>query len=195
MGSPVHFLGTDGIEFIPVSEDNPLPVTGGGGGGGGGAVTVANGADVAQGSTADAAYTTGAGTIVSILKGVFGRLGVVFGENGTAVASQTNPIPVTQAQGTIASGSFTLAAATAATIIGAFAGRRKFRVLNWIQAPVYISYGTTGTPASGAGSDFIPAAQVISGVLTPGQYEPLIMPTGGMRAVCATAGDLTVQAA
>ena len=66
---------------IPVSPTNPLPVaviSGGGGGGGGGAVTVADGADVAQGTTTNAAYadTTGAasGTIVSILKGLFLRL-------------------------------------------------------------------------------------------------------------------------
>jgi hypothetical protein len=39
-----------------------------GGGGGGGAVTVADGADVAQGSTGDAAWVAGAGTVISLLK-------------------------------------------------------------------------------------------------------------------------------
>lgn len=43
------------------------------GGGGGGAVTIADGADIAEGSTGDAAYVSGSGTVVSILKGIFGR--------------------------------------------------------------------------------------------------------------------------
>ncbi len=51
---------------------------GGGGGGGGGAVTIADGADVAEGATADIAYTdaTGAaaGTVSSVLKGLFVEL-------------------------------------------------------------------------------------------------------------------------
>src|SRR5689334_14145472 len=41
------------------------------GGGSGGAATIADGADVAQGATTDAAYTTGAGTVISLLKGIF----------------------------------------------------------------------------------------------------------------------------
>jgi len=56
-----------------VSAANPLPVTVTGGGGG--ATTIANGADVAEGSTTDAAYTdsTGAaaGTQVGLEKGLF----------------------------------------------------------------------------------------------------------------------------
>ncbi len=40
-----------------VNVGNPLPVTGGGGGGGGGAVTVADGADTAEGATTDLAVT------------------------------------------------------------------------------------------------------------------------------------------
>jgi hypothetical protein len=39
-----------------------------GGGGGGGAVTVADGADVAQGTTTDAAWVSGAGTVIGLLK-------------------------------------------------------------------------------------------------------------------------------
>lgn len=45
-----------------------------GGGGGGGAVTIANGADVAEGNTADTAWTgIGAGTVIAILKAIFGN--------------------------------------------------------------------------------------------------------------------------
>lgn len=50
--------------------------TGGtGGGGGGGAVTIANGADVAQGNTTDAAWSgAGAGTLVAISKAEYAKL-------------------------------------------------------------------------------------------------------------------------
>lgn len=60
-----------------------LGVSGGGGGGGGGAATIADGADVAQGARADAAYTSGSGTIVSILKGIFGKANTIDSTQGT----------------------------------------------------------------------------------------------------------------
>lgn len=47
---------------------------GGGGGGGGGAVTVADGADVALGARADAAWSSGSGTVIAILKAVHAML-------------------------------------------------------------------------------------------------------------------------
>lgn len=56
---------------------------GAGGGGGGGAVTIANGADVTQGAIADAAYSSGSGTIVSILKGIFGKTNTIDSAQGT----------------------------------------------------------------------------------------------------------------
>lgn len=56
---------------------------GGGGGGGGGAATIANGADVTQGAIADAAYTTGSGTLVSLLKGIFGKANTIDSTQGT----------------------------------------------------------------------------------------------------------------
>lgn len=49
--------------------------TSGGSGGSGGAVTIAEGADVTEGSTTDPAEATGAdGTVISQLKGIIGRL-------------------------------------------------------------------------------------------------------------------------
>lgn len=125
---------------------------------------------------------------VTIMSGGGNDPVVVAGANGTGAATQINPIPVTEAQGVIASGAFPLTAATAATIIGAFPDRRGMSVLNYIEAPVYLSLGTTGTPASGAGSLYIPAAA--AGV--PGQWNPAFAPVGGVRAVCASAGSLTV---
>lgn len=38
------------------------------------AVTIADGSDVAEGAKADTAYTTGSGSVIAILKGIFGRL-------------------------------------------------------------------------------------------------------------------------
>lgn len=122
------------------------------------------------------------------LGGASGDPVVIAGANPAAPATQTNPVPVTEAQGVIASGPFSLTAATAATIIGAFPDRRGMYVLNYIDAPVYLSLGTTGTPASGAGSFYIPAAA--AGV--PGQFRFPFAPVGGVRAVSANAGGLTV---
>src|SRR5262249_41669914 len=55
----------------------------GGGGGGGGAVTVADGADVAEGATTATAYADGtgaaAGTVVGLLKGAFVKLAAILG--------------------------------------------------------------------------------------------------------------------
>ena len=50
-----------GLAWVP--ETQP-----GGGGGGGGAVTVADGADVAEGTTTDPAWVSGAGTTIALLK-------------------------------------------------------------------------------------------------------------------------------
>lgn len=115
---------------------------------------------------------------------------VVAGANGTSAATQINPLPVTEAQGLIASGPVTLVAGVAQTIIGAFADRRGLRVLNYTASPVYVTNGITGTPPSGGGSDYIPAAA--GGV--PGQWSPPYAPVNGVRAVGAAAGDLTVTA-
>ena len=109
---------------------------------------------------------------------------------GTGAVTQINPIPVTEAQGVIASGPITLVAATAQTIIAAFANRRGFYVLNYTASPVYLSLGTTGTPASGAGSMFVPAAVVGA----PGAFLFPFAPVTGVRAVGAAAGGLTIVA-
>lgn len=67
----------------PVTQDPTGTLcTPAGGGGGGGAVTVANGADVAQGNTADAAYAgSGSATVVATLKGVYAELAAALTAN------------------------------------------------------------------------------------------------------------------
>lgn len=103
-------------------------------------------------------------------------------------ASDAPTLATSKYQGLIAQGSITLVAGVAQQIIGAFPGRVGMRVLNWTASIVYLGNGITGTPASGAGSDYIPAA--VGGV--PGQWEPPYAPVDGVRAVGASAGGLTV---
>lgn len=82
-GQPVIVLNGG----VAVSNSNPLPVAASGGGGG--AVTIADGADVAEGAKADAAYTgSGSASVVSILKGLYaGVTGSV--PTGTNVIGKT----------------------------------------------------------------------------------------------------------
>src|SRR5215467_6728206 len=78
MPTPLQILYPNGqVEAVQVyiwdvNTLQPIVWTGavtGGGGGGGGAVTIADGADVAQGTTTDAAWSgSGVGTVISILK-------------------------------------------------------------------------------------------------------------------------------
>lgn len=114
----------------------------------------------------------------------------VAGGGGSTGGTTTNPTFVTSGQGTVTQTTITLAAGTAQTIIAASANLRGARILNWITAPVYIANGTTGTPASGAPSDYIPAAAAGP---VPAQFEFPYAPVDGVRAVCASAGTLTVE--
>jgi hypothetical protein len=86
---------------------------GGGGGGGGGAVTVADGADVAQGATTNAAATdsTSAWTVVSLLKGLYAKLAGV-------LTVSVNNFPGTQpVSGTVAVSSIGAGAAVIGHVI------------------------------------------------------------------------------
>lgn len=71
---------------------------GGGGGGGGGAVTIADGADTAEGSKADAANTdsTSPWSVISLLKGIWAKLNGGVAVTGT-LTGITNPVTVAQA--------------------------------------------------------------------------------------------------
>lgn len=91
---PVAIMDDDG-NYLG-SAANPINVSGAGGGGGGGAVTIADGADIAEGATTATAYTdrTGAaaGTVVSLLKGLFAN--GITGNVATATADSGNPIKI-----------------------------------------------------------------------------------------------------
>lgn len=109
---------------------------GSGGGGGGGAVTVANGADVAQGTTTDAAVTNPASsaTVIAALKGLLAlvastdaqlppALGPQTAENSLSIVNAISTAP-TNASGTITSGG------TAQNAAAANATRRGFVLQN-----------------------------------------------------------------
>lgn len=67
-----QFMATQDVNILqilgaPISSSNPVPTSG--------PITIANGSDVAEGSTSDAAYTgSGNTTVVASLKGIFAVL-------------------------------------------------------------------------------------------------------------------------
>jgi hypothetical protein len=67
---PVNQVDSTGVDATdPATRSVRVNVVAGGGGGGGGAMTVADGADVAEGATTDAAWAgSGAGSVVALLK-------------------------------------------------------------------------------------------------------------------------------
>lgn len=82
----------DGTTPVPVEVDpaTGAMLTSGGGGGGGGASTIADGADVAEGATTDAAVTAGsAGTISGKLRQISADISTSNGSMSTS-ANQTN---------------------------------------------------------------------------------------------------------
>lgn len=119
-------------------------------GGGGGAATIADGADVAEGSTTDAAATAGStGTVSAKLRLMTTQLAsLVTGQGApstTPVQSAVN-ITLTDCSGTIASGG------TAQNAFTAAATRHGFTIANIDTTEVlWISFTTTAA-ASGTGS-------------------------------------------
>lgn len=157
-------------------------------------------ANVALGAPADAAWVSGNGSVIALLKGIFGKLGAVVLAAGTAVIGKvglqvggndlaiTNPLPIQRSQATVSHTTVTAVAATAASLMAADAARRGARIVNYLPSPIYIVKGSTGTPSSGAPSDMVPA--MISGI--PGQFEFGLAPVDDYRYVCASAGTFTL---
>lgn len=86
-GSPPYSYqpGTERPILIEASTGN-VCTNASGGGGGGGAVTIADGADDAQGSKADTAYAgSGSSTVIALLKGIYNIV------NSAAQLDQTTP--------------------------------------------------------------------------------------------------------
>lgn len=109
----------DGITPVPAEVD---PATGqlqvsGTGGGGGGAVTIADGADVTQGTTTDTVYTSGSGTVISLLKKIAaaGGSAVSIADGSDVAQGTTTDTAYVSGSGTIVSvlkGIFTKLAGT-----------------------------------------------------------------------------------
>lgn len=95
------------------------------GGGGGGAVTIADGADVAEGSTGDAAWSgSGSGTVVSVLKKIAG--------------GSTSPV-------TGSAPTFATVGVASAQILAANASRKGLLLVN--TSSNFISFGFEGNAA------------------------------------------------
>lgn len=76
--------GTSTLRVIQLSAPATIAGAGSGSGGGGGAVTIADGAAVNLGSLADAAWSgSGNGTLTSINKAIYARLGTPFQTGGS----------------------------------------------------------------------------------------------------------------
>lgn len=90
--------------FVPASASAGLPTTGGGGGGGG-AVTVADGADVNEGSTADAVIAAGAaGTVSAKLRRIstdIGTLATNSAAKGQATMAASVPVAIASDQSAV----------------------------------------------------------------------------------------------
>ena len=101
-GACIDQTGSASNVVVLAGGTGPGNDTGGGGGsgGGGGAVTVADGADVAQGTTTDPAWSSGAGTVIGLLKKLASSLiapgqAVMASSMPVAIASDQSAIPVT----------------------------------------------------------------------------------------------------
>lgn len=117
MENPCIYTGGTGC--TRVSATNPLPVTVSGGGGGG-AVTIADGADVAEGTTTDAACATDNGicTVGAVLKRIAQRITSLI----TALGSPF------QAGGSIGNTTFAATQGTAANLNATVVGTGTFAV-------------------------------------------------------------------
>lgn len=142
---------TGAIIWAPASAANPCSVSSGGGGGGG-AATIANGADVAEGNTADAAYVSGSGTVVAILKGVFAKLGTLVTNLG-APFQAGGSIGNTSFVATPQSGTVTVDSGTVTTggtfqaAVASSGSRKSFLIENPTTAtePLSVCFGTIGS--------------------------------------------------
>lgn len=112
----------------------------GGGGGGGGAVTVADGADTAEGTTTQTKATDGSATswsVVQLLKGIFDWL--------INHAISVTPSLLTSATGTQTS---VASSATSVTILASNTGRKKFIIWNDSTQILYLLFVTGGTAST-----------------------------------------------
>jgi hypothetical protein len=143
---------------------------GGGGGGGGGAVTIADGADVTQGTTTDTAYAgSGAATLVAILKGIYtGVQGVITAITNSAITgyatAANQAIPFTPAAPVVSASASVTSLVLKASATSATGGVKYFHAENATTTGGYcILYNATSAPGAGA----LTAASVLAFQLLP----------------------------
>ena len=151
------------------------------------AVSVADGSDVTLGTTSDAAYTSGAGTLVAILKGIFTRLQdgqQAVGSSLSVVLATSHPtvttMPVPQrGQSTSRSGTITTGG-TAQQLAAANATRSYLLIQNQSSGNLWIDFGTTAV-----------AGQPSILIGPSGSYEspPNFCETGAVSVIGATTGQ------
>lgn len=169
----------------PVSATNPLPITSSGGGGG--AVTIADGADVAEGAVADAASAAGGvGTVSAKLRLMTTQLGTInttlgspfqaSGSIGNTAFIATAPIGITPTDRTVTS-----ATGSSQTVMNANAARHSMTIVNTGNANCGVN-PTGGTAVIGG-----------AGTLTlfpGGAYTPRIPTLAAVTAICTAAQPL-----
>lgn len=129
---------------------------------------IADGADVSQGARADTAWVSGNGTVISVLKGIFGKLAAALSVTPTKLG-QTSRLPL-WATGQV----ITTSATTAKT--AALTGTE---VIISPTADVWVNIGTQSSivATKGAGSMFLPKGRLYMFQITSGQGVAAIMDT------------------
>lgn len=126
-------VSVDGAGEVSISGAHAATGAGGGGGGGG-AVTVANGADVAQGNTADAAVAAGAaGTVSAKLRAISRDIGAFLARLPAALGPQTAANSLSVTSSTVAAASVearVAASATSTQVLAANPARRRVVIVN-----------------------------------------------------------------
>lgn len=171
----VFLITALGIASASAQNINP----GGGSGGGGGAVTVADGADVTQGATTDAASSAGGtGTVSAKLREMSVQLGAI----QTAVAAPLVPPSGTLTETSVSCGtsSTTLLAAAAATQFILVKVPSTAANIVWVN-----SAGAAAVQAAGS-LDLTPGASLLWS--TPGY-----VPTTQLACIAASATTVTLM--
>lgn len=153
------------LAYVPLIVDasGNLQVSGGGGGGGG-AVTVADGADVAEGSRADAAvYGDVSGTLSAKVRGISALVQGI----GTAVAPATASVSNTDS-----------------IVVAANASRKKMVITNLGSTNVFFGDGMSSAMNSGI---------TLGPNLGTWVMDRYTFTTNAIHAICASSSTLAIQ--
>lgn len=195
MSAPAGFTQLPSGEFMRNSDGAgpfvfdgtamALAATGtGGGGGGGGAVTVADGADVAEGATADAVVAAGAaGTVSAKLRRISTDMGTL------AAASPTYSTTTLQTAGNVLTGAVTEAAPASDTASSGLNGRLQ-RIAQRLTSLIAQLPATLGIKTAALSLSIAPASDATfattSAVVTPADFSGTITAGGTAQNIIAS---------